>query len=316
MKNFCSLLMKTILMLLFSLLGTLMYSQGVTSAEIAGLITDVNGEPLIGATVLAIHEPSGSQYGTATREDGRFNISSVRVGGPYRVTVSYVGYRDYVEKEITMSLGQILQFNVKMKESNAIIDEIVVTSDKGTVLSSERTGAGQNIKRGVLESMPTISRSIGDFLRFVPQSRSSSVASTAGTGTSFAGQDSRFNNLTIDGTLFNNSFGLASNPGGQTNSSPISLDAIEEIQVSIAPYDVRQGGFTGAGVNAVTRSGTNKTQGSVFYSGRNEKKVGKTAAGLVINRSKFDVAQVGGRLGGALVKNKLFYFINYEQEDR
>lgn len=116
----------------------------------------------------------------------------------------------------------------------------------------------------MLEAMPTISRGLNDFLRFVPQSRSSSVASTAGSGVSFAGQDSRFNNLTIDGTIFNNSFGLASAPGGQTNSTPISLDAIEEIQVSLAPYDVRQGGFTGAGINAVTRSGTNKTQGSVF----------------------------------------------------
>ncbi len=316
MKSTNALIRKVLNTLVFSCFTVLAFTQGVTSSEISGLISDVNGEPLIGATVVAIHVPSGSQYGTATREDGRFNISGLRVGGPYTITVSYVGFKDYEENNITMSLGQTLQFNAKLKESNAMIEEIVVTSDKGSVLSSERTGAGQNIKKGVLESMPTISRSMGDFLRFVPQSRSSSVASTAGSGTSFAGQDSRFNNLTIDGTLFNNSFGLASGPGGQTNSTPISLDAIEEIQVSLAPYDVRQGGFTGAGVNAVTRSGTNKTQGSIFYAGRSEKNVGTKAAGTTVVTNKFDVKQLGGRLGGAIIKNKLFYFINYEQERR
>jgi len=307
---------KVLATLLFTCLAAIVMGQGVTSATIAGLITETTGEPLIGATVLALHEPSGSQYGTSTREDGRFTIPNVRIGGPYTITVSYVGYRDYEEKEINLSIGQVLQFNVKMQDESAVLDEIIVTSDKGTVLSSERTGAGSTIRKAMIEAMPTISRSLNDFLRFVPQSRSSSVASTAGAGVSFAGQDSRFNNLTIDGSIFNNSFGLASAPGGQTNSSPISLDAIEEIQVSLAPYDVRQGGFTGAGVNAVTRSGTNKVQGSVFYSGRNESLTGKKAAGTNIVRNDFSVSQLGGRLGGPIIKNKLFYFINYEQEIR
>lgn len=292
------------------------FAQGVTSANIAGLITDDKGEPLIGATVVAVHEPSGSQYGTSTREDGRFTIPNVRIGGPYTITVNYVGYKNYEEKDIILSLGQTLQFNAKLKEEASVLEEVVITSDKGQVLSSERTGAGQNIKKEVMENMPTISRSLNDFLRYVPQSKSSSVASTAGAGVSFAGQDSRFNNLTIDGTIFNNSFGLASAPGGQANSTPISLDAIEEIQISLAPYDVRQGGFVGAGVNAVTRSGTNKTQGSIFYSGRNQSLTGNNAAGTTILRQNFDVKQIGGRLGGALIKNKLFYFINYEQERR
>jgi hypothetical protein len=316
MKQISSLFLKVVFSVLLSFITCLTFAQGVTSAEIAGLITDDKGEPLIGATVIAFHEPSGTQYGTSTREDGRFNILGLRVGGPYTITVQYVGFKDYEEKNISLSLGQSFQFSAKMKESNAVLDEIVVTSDRGNILSSGRNGAGSNIKKEVLESMPTISRSLGDFLRYVPQSRSSSVASTAGSGTSFAGQDSRFNNLTIDGTLFNNSFGLASAPGGQTNSTPISLDAIEEIQVSLAPYDVRQGGFTGAGVNAVTRSGTNKTQGSVFYAGRNQDYVGTKAAGTNVVTNKFDVKQIGGRLGGALIKNKLFYFINYEQETR
>jgi len=307
---------KVLATLLFTCLAAFSIAQGVTSATIAGLITESSGEPLIGATVLALHEPSGSQYGTSTREDGRFTIPNVRIGGPYIISVTYVGYKDYVEKDINLSIGQVLQFNVKMADQSAVLDEIIVTSDKGTVLSSERTGAGSTIRKAMIEAMPTISRSLNDFLRFVPQSRSSSVASTAGAGVSFAGQDSRFNNLTIDGTIFNNSFGLASAPGGQTNSSPISLDAIEEIQVSLAPYDVRQGGFTGAGINAVTRSGTNKVQGSVFYSGRNESLTGKKAAGTNIVRSDFSVSQLGGRLGGPIIKNKLFYFINYEQEVR
>ena len=307
---------KVLATLLFTCLAAFVFGQGVTSATIAGLITETGGEPLIGATVLALHEPSGSQYGTSTREDGRFTIPNVRIGGPYTITVSYVGYKEYIEKEINLSIGQVLQFNVKMMDESAVLDEIIVTSDKGTVLSSERTGAGSTIRKAMIEAMPTISRSLNDFLRFVPQSRSSSVASTAGAGVSFAGQDSRFNNLTIDGTIFNNSFGLASAPGGQTNSSPISLDAIEEIQVSLAPYDVRQGGFTGAGVNAVTRSGTNKVQGSVFYSGRNESLTGKKAAGTNIVRNDFSVSQLGGRLGGPIIKNKLFFFVNYEQEIR
>ncbi len=316
MSDFYFIPKKVFITLFFSILAGLSFGQGVTSATIAGLITDTEGEALIGATVLALHEPSGSRYGTSTREDGRFALPNVRIGGPYTITVSYVGYKDYQEKNITLSLGQILQFNVSLADESAVIEEIIVTSDKGTVLSSERTGAGTNIKKELLEAMPTISRGLNDFLRYVPQSRSSSVASTTGAGTSFAGQDSRFNNLTIDGTIFNNSFGLASVPGGQTSSTPISLDAIEEIQVSLAPYDVRQGGFTGAGVNAVTRSGANKTQGSVFFNRRNESLTGKKAAGTTIVRSDFDVKQFGGRLGGALIKNKLFYFVNFEQEIR
>lgn len=316
MNDFHIYLKKVLAVLLFSGLAIVAFGQGVTSATIAGLITETSGEPLIGATVLALHEPSGSQYGTSTREDGRFTIPNVRIGGPYTITVTYVGYKTYEEKDINLSIGQVLQFNVKLLDESAVLDEIIVTSDKGTVLSSERTGAGSTIRKAMIEAMPTISRSLNDFLRYVPQSRSSSVASTAGAGVSFAGQDSRFNNLTIDGSIFNNSFGLASAPGGQTNSSPISLDAIEEIQVSLAPYDVRQGGFTGAGVNAVTRSGTNKVQGSVFYSGRNESLTGKKAAGTNIVRSDFSVSQLGGRLGGPIIKNKLFYFVNYEQEIR
>jgi hypothetical protein len=316
MKNLYSHLLRSVGLLLLLTVSLPAFTQGVTSANIAGLITDKAGEALIGATILALHEPSGTQYGTSTREDGRFTIPGVRIGGPYTITVTYVGYKTYEDKNIVMNLGQTLQFNAKLAEESALLEEIVVTSDKGTVLSSERTGAGQNIKKDVLEAMPTISRGLNDFLRYVPQSRSSSVATTAGAGTSFAGQDSRFNNLTIDGTIFNNSFGLASNPGGQTNSTPISLDAIEEIQVSLAPYDVRQGGFVGAGVNAVTRSGTNKIQGSVFYNNRNERFVGDKAAGTTVVAQDFDVKQFGGRLGMPLIKNKLFLFLNYEQEKR
>ncbi len=316
MKNFNSHFLRIgAAMLLFSILAVTSFAQ-VTSSNIAGIITDNSGEALIGATILALHEPSGTQYGTSTREDGRFTLPNVRIGGPYTITVSYVGFKTYEEKDIILSLGQTLQFNAKLKDDAATLDEIIVSSDKGNVLSSGRTGAGQNIKKDVLEAMPTISRGLNDFLRYVPQSRSSSVASTAGSGTSFAGQDSRFNNLTIDGTIFNNSFGLASAPGGQTNSTPISLDAIEEIQVSLAPYDVRQGGFTGAGINAVTRSGTNKFQGSVFYNKRNEKYVGDNAAGTTVTTNAFDVKQFGGRFGMPIIKNKLFLFVNYEQEDR
>lgn len=292
------------------------FSQGVTSANILGLVTDTGGEPLAGATVVAKHLPSGSIYGVTTREDGRFNLPNVRIGGPYEITANYIGYREWKAENINLSLGQNFRIDIQMTEDVVSLGEVVITTEKSEILNSERTGAATNISEEVMATMPTFSRGLNDFIRLTPQSRSSSVAATTGSGTSFAGQDSRFNNLTIDGSIFNNSFGLASAPAGQTNSTPISLDALEEIQVSIAPYDVRQGGFTGAGINAVTRSGTNRIEGSVFYNTRNEKLLGKKAAGTDVVTNDFNVKQYGFRLGGPIKKDKLFFFVNGEIENR
>ncbi|MBI1226236.1 MAG: TonB-dependent receptor plug domain-containing protein [Bacteroidetes bacterium] len=286
------------------------------SSSFLGQVLDKSGQPLPGANVTALHQPSGTFYGTSTRDDGRFNLPDVRIGGPYHIEVSFTGFETFMLDNVDLSLGQNYRVDVKLQESSTTLGEVVVTAVESEILNSERTGAATNIKKEAINSLPTLSRSLNDFVRLTPQSRSSNVAATTGSGISFAGQDSRFNNLTLDGSIFNNSFGLASAPAGQTNSSPISLDAVDEIQINLAPYDVRQGGFTGAGINAVTRSGTNQFEGSVFYNTRSESLAGSKADGTDINKTDFSIKQTGFRLGGPLIKNKLFFFVNGEIERR
>jgi len=282
----------------------------VTTSSITGVVTDENREPLIGANVIAIHTPSGSTYGTFTNLDGRFTIPSMRIGGPYTITTSYTGYEPRTLDNIFLSLGTPASFNIGLQVANIELGNVIVTSDRNDVFTSGRTGAANNITSQQLNSLPTINRNFIDFARLTPQ------ASTASFGTSFGGQDNRMNNVTIDGSLLNNSFGLTGEPGGRTGISAISLDAIEEVQVNIAPFDVRQAGFVGAGINAVTRSGTNKLQGSVFYNLRNQNLAGTKAGEVTFNRdlNKFNVKQYGFRLGGPLIKNKLFFFVSVELE--
>jgi Carboxypeptidase regulatory-like domain/TonB-dependent Receptor Plug Domain len=289
---------------------------GQTNATIFGLVEDDKGEALPGATIIARHESSGSIFGTTSREDGRFNLPNVRIGGPYTITCSFTGFENKVENDVFLSLGQSFRLNFKLGESKTMLSEVVVLAETNATLNGSKTGASSNIKGEALTTLPSLSRSLNDFLRLTPQSRSSSVASTAGSGISFGGQDSRFNNLTIDGSIFNNSFGLAGAPGGQTNSTPISLDAIDEIQVNLAPFDVRLGGFTGAGVNAVTKSGDNKTKGTLFFNTRNQDFTGKKAGKANVVRNDFDIKQFGASIGGAIKKDKLFYFVNFESEQR
>lgn len=279
-------------------------AQGVTTATISGVIKDTSGAGLPGANIVAVHVPSGTTYGSASRSDGRFTIPGLRVGGPYKISISFVGYQEYVLEGLNLSLGQNFALNQTLVETGTELQEILVSTNP--LLNDERTGAGTNINVATLNAMPTISRDISDFTRLTPQAN----------GRSFSGADSRFNNLTIDGSIFNNSFGLSDVPGGQTNSTPISLDAIQEVQVNVAPFDVRQGGFTGAGVNAITRSGTNEFSGSVFFNTRSEKMVGDKAKGEDVVTQDFNVKQQGFRVGGPIIKDKLFFFINGEQERR
>ncbi|MBW3546270.1 MAG: hypothetical protein KY428_11860, partial [Bacteroidetes bacterium] len=216
------------------------------------------------------------------------------------------GYETKIAEGIDLKLGQTYTLNVVLQEEGETLEAVEVVGRVNPVMNSERTGAATNISNEAINALPTISRSIDDFTRLTPQS----------SGRSFGGQDARFNNLTIDGSIFNNSFGLSSTPGGQTRSTPISLDAIEQIQVNLAPYDVRQGGFTGAGINAITRQGDNEIRGSVFYNFRSERFVGDMARGTEVESEAFDVKQYGFRLGGPIIKNKLFFFINGESERR
>jgi len=282
----------------------------VTTTSIVGFVKDAAGKGLVGANIQAVHEPTGSRFRTQTGTDGRYTLPQLRVGGPYTIVVTYIGFSGQTIQEVTTQLGEPTRVDFALAETNNQMQEITVTGTRAkNLISKERKGTATNINRRVLASMPTLSRNITDFTKLTPQSN----------GTSFAGQDNRFINLTIDGSIFNNSFGLQALPGSQTNASPISMDAIEEIQVNLSPYNVREAGFTGAGINAVTRSGTNTLHGSGFYNTRTEKLVG-TKAGLdgknPVVVTAFDVKQFGGSLGGALIKNKLFFFANYEGERR
>lgn len=289
-------------LMLMVTLGAL--AQGVTTASISGTIKDTKGEGIPGASIVATHMPSGTTYGTISQADGKFIIPSMRIGGPYTVKVSFVGFQEAVFQNIYLSLGTASNLNARLTEQSQELGEVVVAADRGSVFSSDRTGASTNIRVETINALPTINRSFNDLTRLTPQA----------SGQSFLGADPRFNNITIDGSSFNNSFGLAGQPGGRTGSSPISLDAIEEIQVNMAPYDVRQAGFVGAGVNMVTRSGTNDFSGSAFYNFRNESLVGNKANGQDVTTNNFDVKQYGLRLGGPIIKNKLFFFVSTELE--
>ncbi|RYF95436.1 MAG: TonB-dependent receptor, partial [Chitinophagaceae bacterium] len=273
----------------------------VTSSSLAGNVKKSGGEALIGATVKATHEPTGTVYTTQTRGDGVYNIVNMIPGGPYRLEVTFVGFSPFTQTIAALPLGETTRIDADISASDETLTTVVVTA---TGTTRRKTGASTSISKAQIEALPTLSRSLSDITRITPQA----------TGpNSFGGVSNRFNNITIDGAVNNDVFGLASNgtPGGQANTTPISLDAIQEVQVVLAPYDITFGNFTGAGINAITRSGTNKYEGSVYYFMRNESTVGKDP----LSRAKtadFSNKQYGVRFGGPIIKNKLFFFANGE----
>ncbi|MBT8183194.1 MAG: carboxypeptidase-like regulatory domain-containing protein, partial [Eudoraea sp.] len=255
---------KLLLVLLFLFSTATLFAQ-VTTSNIRGTISDDQGAPLLGANIIAVHTPTGTKYGGISNEDGRFNLLNLRVGGPYEVTISYVGYREHTESDVFLTLGKTFNLEVTMASESQALDEVVVTSDRGGTFGSDRTGAETSVGSRELTRLPTISRSAEDFTRLEPS------ASSGASGISFGGRNDQYNNFSLDGAIFNNPFGLdAATPGGQTSAQPISLDAIDQIQVSLAPYDVTQSGFTGASVNAVTKSGTNEFYGTAYGFFRND----------------------------------------------
>lgn len=276
-------------------------SAQVTTSSLVGSVRD-DQEALIGASVLAVHEPSGTQYGTSVTSSGSFSINNMRIGGPYKVTISFVGYSPKVYSDIVLRLGEPFVLNVTMDSGETALSEVVVTARGGT--DADKTGTITNIGRGQIQTMPTVTRSLNDMTRITPQAN----------GNSIGGGNYRQNNFTIDGADFNNNFGIGDNL--PANGSPISLDAIDEISVSVTPFDVRQAGFIGAAINAVTRSGTNQFQGSVYRYWRSEKQQGNKVAGVEVPRTPFSFEQIGFRLGGPIIKNKLFFFVNYEQDNQ
>ncbi|MDO8369037.1 MAG: carboxypeptidase regulatory-like domain-containing protein [Saprospiraceae bacterium] len=301
---------KALAVIALLLCGTSLFAQ-VTTSTISGIVSDKSGEPLIGATVVATHTPTNTRYGTATNASGRYTLPAVRVGGPYSVTVSYTGYESQTLDGIYASLGTAANVDFQVQEAGSVLEEVTITANRNDIFSSDRTGAATTFDRQQLATIPiTGARSINSITKYNPN----------GNGNSFGGQDSRMNNFTIDGSVFNNGFGLGTDAqaGGRTGSTAISLDAIEELQVNVAPFDVRQTGFVGTGMNAVTRSGKNEFFGSAFFNFRksndsgifNGTKIGDTKP----NIGAFDEQIFGASFGGALIKNKLFFFANYESQ--
>lgn len=281
------------------------FGQGITTGSLDGRVTDSNAQPLVNAAVLAVHLPSGTQYGAVTRADGRYTILGMRVGGPYLVTASFLGYTNDKFENVSVTLGNASQLNFQLKEISFELAEGTVYGKSDTVFNAERTGAATSISNRAIQTLPTINRTLSDLIRLTPQYKNGS----------FAGQSNFLNNFTVDGSSFNNSFGIAGQPGERTGVAPISIDALEQIQVNIAPYDVRQANFVGAAVNMVTKSGTNEFKGTAYYQTRNESFVGNKAAGSTFNPGTFQFDMGGANLSGPLVKDKLFYFLSFETEN-
>ena len=290
----------SVLVLLTS--GIMMFGQGSTTSALTGKIVDNNGQALAGATVLAIHTPSGTQYGALANNDGLFTIQGMRPGGPYTVEVSFIGYSKKTFNDINLLLGESFLLNTNLDEENTQLKEVVVVGDRAPVFNSERNGASINISNRQLTVIPTVTRSINDLTRLTPQSN----------GNQIGGGNYRQNFITVDGAQFNNAFGIGTNLPG--NGAPISLDALDQISVNITPYDVRQSGFIGASVNAVTRSGSNEFSGSAYVYTQNEKFKGNKVGDADFTKTSSDYQMQGFRFGGPILRNKLFFFVNLERE--
>jgi len=313
MKSF----IKTIVFILsLGLLSMAAFAQGTTTSGMNGRVVNANGETLPGATVIAVHIPTGSQFGGITDTEGYFRLPNMQVGGPYKVSVSFVGYEAFEKSDIFLNLGQTFKLNVTLGETQLALEEVQVVGKRVgeyNIFDGNRTGAETVVSNEKISLMPTIGRDLSDFTRLTPQATTNGYG-----GISIAGMNNRYNAISIDGAVNNDVFGLAATGtnGGQTGGTPISMDAIEQFQIVLAPYDVRQGGFAGASINAVTRSGSNQVKGSAYYFMRNESISGLTptddAEDERTKLADFSSNTYGFRLGGPIVKNKLFFFVNAE----
>ncbi|MFP4470801.1 MAG: carboxypeptidase regulatory-like domain-containing protein [Bacteroidales bacterium] len=303
-----------LMVLLFSVQS--IFGQGSTTSAINGRVTGTDGESLPGATVIAVDVPTGSQYGTVTNLDGYYHLPNMNVGGPYKITVSYVGYEPFLKDGLYLQLGQTQKLDVNLSEQAQALEGVEIVAQQNEMFDGNRTGAETFISNDQIQQMPTIERSIADFARLTPQAKVSSNGAV-----SIAGMNNRYNAISIDGAVNNDVFGLSAQGtnGGQTGATAISLDAIDQFQITLAPYDVRQGGFAGASINAVTRRGSNEFSGSAYYYLRNQDFAGKTPGMIQLGEGEerekladFTAKTYGMRIGGPIIKNKLFFFLNAE----
>ncbi|MCW3080466.1 carboxypeptidase regulatory-like domain-containing protein [Segetibacter sp.] len=298
-------LIKRITPFILTFLAPLYLLAQETTSEIQGIITNENNAALAGATIVAVHIPTNTSYSTTSRKDGHYNLPNVRVGGPYQVAASYIGFKAETQSDIGLALGVAYKADFKLSTASTALAEVTVTTNRtDRVFSKSRTGSAEVIGRQQIERLPTINRSLQDFTRLTPTAN----------GSSFGGRSGSLNNLTVNGASFNNTFGLSGPLGGQTNSQPISIDALDQIQVNIAPYDVTLGNFTGAGINSVTRSGTNEFKGSVYYYKKTPGLTGRKVGAVELAKQQFDFNNRGATIGGPIIKNKLFFFLSGEQQ--
>ena len=292
-------------------------AQGVTTSSISGRVLDNTEGPLPGANIVATHVPTGSVYGAVTDFDGFYRLSNLRPGGPYNVTITYVGFEDYALNGFSLTLGETKRVSTTMAENANALDEIVITAQPNSIFDANKTGSETAISQRQVDALPNISRSISDFARLTPE------AQVRGDNQlSIGGQNNRYNALYVDGAVNNDAFGLSGSGtnGGQTGVNPISIDAIESFQVNVAPYDVTIGGFAGGAISAVTKSGSNEFEGSAYYLFRNESLAGKTPGDFEDDDDReklaeFSAKTFGIRAGGPIIKDKLFFFVNYEGQN-
>ena len=277
----------------------------ITTSSVSGKIT-ANGEDVIGATIKAVHQPSGTVYRAVTNIDGRYSIQGMRPGGPYVLEVTYVGYKNKQVKGISLSLGQNTVLNETLSEDAAQLEDVVIVADRNNNMRTDRAGATTSINADQIEAVPTVSRSMNDLLKLTPQ------GANVGSGFSVGGGNYRQSYVTVDGAAFNNAFGIGGNLPG--NGSPISLDALDQISVSSSPYDVRLSGFTGGAISAVTKSGTNDFKGTAYMYTTNSHLRGNKVSDYELNRLQSHSTTWGASFGGPIIKDKLFFFANGEYQ--
>ncbi|HEX8361611.1 MAG TPA: carboxypeptidase regulatory-like domain-containing protein [Longimicrobium sp.] len=294
-------------------------AQGVTTSAVSGRVTNQAGAPVSGARVVVTSGATGAQGRVVTREDGRYLITGLQPGGDYRIEVTGLGLAPQTRTGLTLTLSQTLRLDFTLAPQAIAIEGITARAERsGATFSRTRTGPATTVRDSALQRLPTISRDLSDFTRLVPQ------IATSGGGSNAAGRNSRFNNIQIDGAVNNDLFGLSTSgtPGGQAGTRPITLEAIQELQVVLAPYDVRQGGFTGAGINAVTKSGTNRFTGTASFFTRDQELVGRyrfrqgDTLALSPEFSDFNETNYGASLGGPIIRNRVHFFVAGERTDR